>query len=635
MDNDDNAYQGHGLHLASEESSKISPVLRPYALPKFDFDEGHLRFDSLVENEVFLGIPSQEDNQWIEDFSRGNSGIEFSSSAADSCSIPRHNVWSEATSSESVEMLLKSVGQEEIVAGESIVKESDAGDVLPRLTEPMDHNLRQDDIADEVKDQNSDLPPTEFLGSFTSLDQNAEAGSVQSNYASQSQEVDLSAYGYSSGIGKKGSSIGTEENLHVELKFNEVNVEEDSTAAFESLNNKNQEDSSISVVEAGSAERSLPNSMIGASQLNVEHKISNASQESIGCLQEELSKVGDHNVHGKFFAEDDGKLSKITAEDSVTNIHSVIHVASEVEDIAKSASVTTNADIMESPSLPMEGNTDLCSVDEHSSGLAQSSRSICMTGGTEHLLQSESENLSGRFSASPQNAGDGSSSEPTNKVCNTDSCAFESQLNKEPAQGAYTDKKDDDLEISAKVCTDTTVVLTDASSAVQIESTEHGEHGNDNGGDNVFIAQESAPIGSVGAEVTTENSKPVDGAAEIHDDSQKAADHVLPTEPAVSSGSCVVLSSEKDINDGSKNVTLQERDGRNYGSDLDNMPSEISGSYDVGNKIPFSSLGEVAEGSVGRTPESPFDTADGNKTGNLTSNFFFFQFDCVWLYIVL
>lgn len=627
MDNDDNDYQGHGLHLASEESSKISPVLRPYALPKFDFDEGHLRFDSLVENEVFLGIPSQEDNQWIEDFSRGSSGIEFSSSAADSCSIPRHNVWSEATSSESVEMLLKSVGQEEIVAGESIVKESDAGDVLPSLTEPMDHNLRQDDIADGVKDHNSDLPPTEFLGSFTSLDQNPEVGSVQSNYASQSQKVDLSAYGYSSGIGKKGS-IGTEENLRVELKFNEVNVEEDNTAVVESLNNKNQEDSSISPVETGSTERSLPNSMIGASQLNVEDKISNVSQESIGYLQEELSKVGDNNVHGKSFAEDDGKLIKITTEDSVTNIHSVIHVASEVEDIAKSASGNGNADILESPRLPMEGNIDLCSVEEHSSGLAQSSRSICVTGGTEHALQSESEKLlSGRSSASPQDAGDGSSSGPTMGVCNSDSCAFESQLNKEPVRGAYTDKKDDDLESSAKVCTDAIVVLTDASSAVQIESTEHG---NDNGGDNVFIPQESVPIGSVGAEVTTENSKPVDGAAEIHNDSPKAADHVLPTEPTVSSDSCVVLSAEKDINDGSKNVTLQERDGR----DLHNMPSETAGSYDVGNKILFSSSGEVAEGSVGKTPESPLDAADGNKTGILTS-LFFFQFECVCFYIVL
>lgn len=114
MDYDGNDFQGQKLQLAGEGSAKLSSVLHPYPLPKFDFDDslrGHLRFDTLVESEVFLGIPSQEDNPWIEDFSRGTSGIEFSPSVAESCSISRHiNVWSEATSSESVEMLLKSVG---------------------------------------------------------------------------------------------------------------------------------------------------------------------------------------------------------------------------------------------------------------------------------------------------------------------------------------------------------------------------------------------------------------------------------------------------------------------------------------------------------------------------------------------
>ncbi|KAG5528742.1 hypothetical protein RHGRI_029412 [Rhododendron griersonianum] len=151
MDYDDNDFQGQNLHLAGEGSSKFSPVLHPYALPKFDFDDGlqsHLRFDSLVENEVFLGIPSQEDNQWIEDFSRGSSGIEFSPSAAESCSISRrNNVWSEATSSESVEMLLKSVQQEEMVPGDTIIEESDACRELGGLTEGMEHHLKQDDEA--------------------------------------------------------------------------------------------------------------------------------------------------------------------------------------------------------------------------------------------------------------------------------------------------------------------------------------------------------------------------------------------------------------------------------------------------------------------------------------------------------
>ena len=49
-----------------EGSTKFPPALRPYALPKFDFDkslQGNLRFDdSLVETEVYLGIGSNEDD---------------------------------------------------------------------------------------------------------------------------------------------------------------------------------------------------------------------------------------------------------------------------------------------------------------------------------------------------------------------------------------------------------------------------------------------------------------------------------------------------------------------------------------------------------------------------------------------
>lgn len=161
MDYDDNDFQNQNLHLAGEGNAKFPP-LRPYALPKFDFDESlqaNLRFDSLVETEVFLGIESNEDNQWIDAFSRGGSGIEFSSSAAESCPISRHgNVWSEATSSESVEMLLKSVGQEDYIPRQTVIQESDGCDELACLAKQMDTNSKLDD-KNEFKDNVSDLHP--------------------------------------------------------------------------------------------------------------------------------------------------------------------------------------------------------------------------------------------------------------------------------------------------------------------------------------------------------------------------------------------------------------------------------------------------------------------------------------------
>ncbi|XP_027921532.1 uncharacterized protein LOC114179400 isoform X5 [Vigna unguiculata] len=166
MDYDDNDFQSQNLHIPGEGSTKFPPVLRPYALPKFDLDEslqGHLRFDSLVETEVFLGIESNEDNQWIDAYSRGSSGIEFGSTAAESCSISRHNnVWSEATSSESVEMLLKSVGQEEFIPRETDIQESDAFDELACLAKQMEPDPKPDD-TNEYKDNVTDLQPPGFI----------------------------------------------------------------------------------------------------------------------------------------------------------------------------------------------------------------------------------------------------------------------------------------------------------------------------------------------------------------------------------------------------------------------------------------------------------------------------------------
>ncbi|GMJ10995.1 hypothetical protein HRI_004768700 [Hibiscus trionum] len=196
MDYDDNDLQSPNLHLAGEGNSKFPPVLNPYALPRFEFDDnlnGHLRFDSLAETEVFLGIESSEDNQWIEDFSRGSTGIAFSSSASEPCSISRRtNVWSEAASSESVEMLLQSVGQDERIIGQTIIKDSDACDELGGGTiKHMDPSLKHED-SDLIKVGDGLQPASqtgENPGKISALKGDASGDQLLVDSVSQAHEL--------------------------------------------------------------------------------------------------------------------------------------------------------------------------------------------------------------------------------------------------------------------------------------------------------------------------------------------------------------------------------------------------------------------------------------------------------------
>ncbi|KAE9613141.1 putative Agenet-like domain-containing protein [Lupinus albus] len=267
MDYDDNDFQSQNLHLAGEGSAKVPPVLRPYALPKFDFDEsiqGNLRFDSLVETEVFLGIESNEDNQWIDAFSRGGSGIEFSTAAAESCSISRHvNVWSEATSSESVEMLLKSVGQEDYIHRQTVTQESDACDELACLARQMDPNQKPDDNK-EFKDDVTDLlPPSVLRDNLCGLKEGV--GIEQSQAAvPQGHEVELSIDGSSGNLELNNvcrnidlpASEGSLDPFTAD-KSNNTNQGEVETVADESNNDKNQDDPSLPGVKTNITEKSV------------------------------------------------------------------------------------------------------------------------------------------------------------------------------------------------------------------------------------------------------------------------------------------------------------------------------------------------------------------------------------------
>ncbi|KAK4262590.1 hypothetical protein QN277_028134 [Acacia crassicarpa] len=296
MDYDDNESQN--LHLAGEGSTKFPPVLRPYALPKFEFDEslqGHLRFDSLVETDTFLGIESHEDNQWIDAFSRGSGGIEFSSAAAETCSISRHNnVWSEATSSESVEMLLKSVGQEELTTRQ-IVEESDACDELACLTKQMKSNPKPD-FKNVLEKDVKDLQPSDVVhGSLLGLKEDVGRELSQAD-VSQGHGVESSIVGSSSNLESNDMCRNTnlpvsEGSLYTDGKCNEVNKVV-GALANDSLDDK-VHDLSASGLQANASAVSMQNNSSTCDVFNVqnlENCVVGTGDVQQGCLPTKLDK---------------------------------------------------------------------------------------------------------------------------------------------------------------------------------------------------------------------------------------------------------------------------------------------------------------------------------------------------------
>ncbi|CAJ2645808.1 unnamed protein product [Trifolium pratense] len=306
MDYDDSDFENQNLHLAGEGSAKFPPVLRPYALPKFDFDEslqGNLRFDSLVETEVFLGIESNEDNQWIDAFSRGGSSIEFNSTTAGSCSISRYgNVWSEATSSESVEMLLKSVGQGEYIPRQTVIQESDAFDELACLAKQMDSNPKPDD-RNEFKDNVTDLhPPDGTHTSFSELKKHVGMEQSQTGIP-QSHGGELSIDG-SSGILEPNDVFrnidlpmpGGSPTIFTDDKSNITNQREVEIVADESDRGKVHETSAL-VVETNITESSMQN-MVDENQGPQLTQTNNQNLESSMTKEETVveTQTLDHNA---------------------------------------------------------------------------------------------------------------------------------------------------------------------------------------------------------------------------------------------------------------------------------------------------------------------------------------------------
>ncbi|PIN20584.1 hypothetical protein CDL12_06727 [Handroanthus impetiginosus] len=325
MDYNDNDYEGQNLHLGGEESSKISSVLRPFALPKFDFDDslhGHLRFDSLVENEVFLGIPSQEDNQWIEDFSRAGNCIEFSSSATESCALPRHiNVWSEATSSESVEMLLKAVGQEEMVPGENMIKESDPDHQVGSSTRQM-----EDDKLDDVDYENPSLPAAGVEGNFSRSNQNAGAAGVHSEHTLQGHEINASFCGEC--VDSKDSGlIVTTENSNIDTKRTNDNQGGTCGLVSESLPNQVEDKLPNLGIKIDSAESSSQKIAVSVGESVNQDKISDFSFVSSGCIAKGVSDSIEEQ--GGMFNKNDESESRVAVESDSMERHCSSEISSK------------------------------------------------------------------------------------------------------------------------------------------------------------------------------------------------------------------------------------------------------------------------------------------------------------------
>ncbi|KAH8521293.1 hypothetical protein H0E87_002372 [Populus deltoides] len=329
MDYDENDFQNHNLHLAGEGSNKFPSVLQSYALPKFDFDDslnGSLRFDSLVETEVFLGIESNEDNQWIEDFSRGTSGIQFSSSAAESCSLSRrNNVWSEATSSESVEMLLKSVGQEDNTPIQTNTKESDACDELGCILKHMEPILKQDNDTSPKVEDTANLQATFLPG------EDVEDFSVLDNDVGQQQPLDDSSQDHKgeasadSGLGPlvDPSAVSVEVrqpviegSLSIDSKSNHVTQREIDNVMNGSSNDRPQK-VPASWMQDGASVQNITTGNIELSEKDGPDDINNTSDDSKDFLE---TDTGENQKKGQVLSQEGQMEDENPCSDAVESM---------------------------------------------------------------------------------------------------------------------------------------------------------------------------------------------------------------------------------------------------------------------------------------------------------------------------
>lgn len=603
MDYDDNDFQSQNLRLAGEGSAKFPPVLGPYALPKFDFDDslqGHLRFDSLVETEVFLGIESQEDNQWIEDFSRGSSGIEFSSSAAESCSISRrNNVWSEATSSESVEMLLKSVGQEEIVPGQTTVKDSGACDELGSITKQMEHNLKPDNSnlsnVGNVIDSGPTIRPDEFLGSFSVLNKDAGKELPQIEDTSQTREGDSLAYRSSTDLPV------TEGNMLIDSKDDDANQGEIDTLVNESLNNNTQDDFSASGMQVDNIITSMHNVITSAEELNNQKAppdhINDISHGSGDALSKDNDVDGEeHNVLSKEDQMNDKVLEGNLVDSGAGNLEHPLYLDSE-ESRGEGNAVETCTSNVEGPSSTIvKSDSELNVVEGCSEGVKESvqeSKCEVVLSKDAEMVDQFTVNMHGGspIASKGESSFSGHAVEVSNR--NAENCAIleqkmDSHVQLTYEKSSFVKKKDDLLESGNQLNSEISTSHLDTS--LLSEETNKLSEGNCDGsgshheGDisSKLVVSSSAEL--CGESHTTENVKCANVAFGVHGEDLNAGDHVPISTPSESIQIRIqnAVSRQSGIHNFDSDVPVVEEGNVKLSTDLSNMEHEIGGSLPIG-----------------------------------------------------
>ncbi|XWS49726.1 hypothetical protein CRYUN_Cryun12cG0027800 [Craigia yunnanensis] len=389
MDYDDNDFQSQNLHLAGEGNNKSPPVLLPYALPRFDFDDnlqGHLRFDSLVETEVFLGIESSEDNQWIEDFSRGITGIAFSSSGAEPCSISSHNnVWSEAASSESVEMLLKSVGQDEIIIGQTISKDSDACDELGCIIKQMEPSLKHGDggfckVGDDLQPA---LQTGEIPGKFSGLKGDIGGDHQLVEDVSQTHEGEPSVDGAFKDPNARNTEIPAIERDESKDGKQIVNENQVEALVDQSVDNRRQEDKFASGSQIDTVIPSVQNTCTSSVLIDGQettHLKNDIIDENVDSLERENVDLS-QEVH----IDDENLIENAVA--SVT-LHVQKHSAVDMQSREDEHAIANSpANVGEPFDRILKGNSDVHMVKGCSEGLGV--EISLQTGKSEDIVLSE------------------------------------------------------------------------------------------------------------------------------------------------------------------------------------------------------------------------------------------------------